>query len=140
MDTSLHTTTRGDFVVLHFMQYLAAKKVDLPEIFQKDFPFTEKEMVKEFQIEEAPIGPALMTLQIFDVHPSQHEILINGKPLRHWHFPQQKVEKFWFSWTEVIPEGFLKEGPNKITIRRHDEKDAFLIRDIIINWHEKMPI
>ena len=140
MDTTLTTTTRGDLVVLHYTRFLAAKKDELPEIFKKDFVFTEKESVKEFQMEEPPIGPALMTLQMFDVHPSQHEILVNGKPLRNWHFPQQKVEKFWFSWTEVIPEGFLNEGPNKITIRRQGEKEAFLIRDVIINWHERMPI
>lgn len=138
MAVKAQTRTRGDFVVLHFMRHLAVAESGLAAPFAKAFPFAGRTAEKEFHVDETPTGPGYVTLQFFDFVPSKHLVRINGRELPQWDVPEQKLDSTWFTWTEVIPQGFLQKGRNTITIRCTDEKDRFLVRDVIVHWHEPL--
>ena len=139
MFTELETSTHGDFVVLRFLQCLAGGQPDLPTPIAEVFAHAGPSCTKEFLIDGQPAGPGYATLQLFDLTSSTHTMLINGVELPRWDVPGPSSPNTWFSWTEAIPEGLLVRGSNQITLRCTDEEARFLVRDVIVHWHERRP-
>ena len=136
MPFHIDTRTRGDFVVMHLMQHLADARIELAPTIARDFPHAGRTCEKEFHVDELPIGPGFLTMQIYDFEPSKHRVLINGEPLPFAELPGSTLVETWFCWTEVIPEGFLVRGTNTLVIECSTDKESFLIRDVILHWHE----
>ena len=139
MPIHLATPTRGDFVVMHVMQHLADAHIELAPAIARDFPNAGRTCAKEFLVDELPVGPGYLTMQVYDFEPSKHRVLINGQPLPLAELPESTLVKTWFCWTEVIPEGLLVRGGNTLGIECSTDKESFLVRDVILHWHEPAP-
>ena len=136
MQARLETRTRGDFVVLHFMQHLSSLDAALPTEFAKAFETIGKATQKEFFVDAEPTGPGYLTLQTYGLEPSTLRVLLNGQLLPLAELPELKVQKTWTTWTEVIPGGFLVKGANTIRFETTGPKESLLVRDVILHWHE----
>ena len=130
------THTRGDFVVLHLMQHLTATKATLTAAFASEFETIGKHSEKEFFVDSEAVGPGYLTIQTFALEPSRLHIRLNGKLLPLADLPEANLPKTWISWTEVIPESLLVRGRNVIRLETAGPKDSYLVRDIILHWHE----
>ena len=74
-----------------------------------------------------------LLVQAFNVESLDHRIQINDKDLP-WHdLPPEKGA--WQTWMDRIPPGFLKQGENRLTVRRNAD-NTFEIGNITVHWRE----
>lgn len=61
-----------------------------------------------------------------------HRILINGRHLPSFDLVEHEG---WNLWMDRIPAGFLREGTNRLTIRRRPG-DSFQVANVVVQWRE----
>jgi hypothetical protein len=124
---------RADFEVITFWEHLGDKEGDI----KTSAKFVGNQTtVRNFFIGQAPYGRGYVTLQLYDVHSSDHHIKINGVELAGMDIPKHPKENRWLTWSDTIETGILKQGSNTIQIVRASGGDNFIVRDVIIHWRE----
>lgn len=105
-----------------------------------DFQFNagNTETSENFIIEGNPLnsGNGYLLIQAFDVERSNHRILINGQNLPSFDIPEQAKSNLWTTWMDRVPQSFLKQGQNRITIRREGSED-FFVANVVVQWREQ---
>ena len=105
--------------------------------FDTVFNSTTTEATRTFQVDGIPFDTGYLLIQHFDVELPCHSISINGRNLPSFDIPaQQTIDRAWFLWMDRIPEGFLKQGTNEITIKR-EGSEFFKIANVVVNWRER---
>lgn len=64
---------------------------------------------------------------------AEHRILVNGRNLPAF---DMIAHEGWNLWIDRIPEGFLQQGDNRLTVARAPG-DNFRIANIVVHWREK---
>ena len=106
--------------------------VNFDEEFNTDTPAA----TRTFNVEGSPISTGFLLIQYFDVENSDHRILINDRDLPSFDIPAHKnANEQWFTWMDRIPPGFLRQGENRITIRR-TSTERIGIANVAIHWRE----
>lgn len=126
---------RADYEVIPFWEHLGDKAGDIstPARFVGD-QTTER----NFYVGQRPVGLGYITLQLFDVHDSGHHIKINGQELGGTDIRKHGVSDHWFTWTDIIESGILRQGNNTIQIVRTGGGDNFIVDSVIVNWREEV--
>jgi hypothetical protein len=121
--------TRSDFVWIVFDELLET---------------TNPSVTREFEVEGRPVDTGYLLIQVRDVEVGTHRIFINDEPLPSFDIPPQEGEGRWTTWMDRIPEGFLQQGRNTITIRAASATDGLLIvadpfrvANVAVHWRER---
>ncbi len=91
-------------------------------------------VTKSFQVDGPPLpGDSYLLALTRDVSSANHRIAINGQDL-----PVQdlrETDSGWATQFDRIPSGFLKNGPNRITVTRVGNDD-FRMNTVVVHWRE----
>lgn len=72
-----------------------------------------------------------------DGEVTPHEILINGRALPSFDIVGRDG---WNLWMDRIPDGILRRGTNRLTIRRitggDNGNDRFRVANVVVQWRE----
>ncbi|MHC4278179.1 MAG: DUF7383 domain-containing protein [Planctomycetota bacterium] len=124
---------RADYEIIHFWEHLGDKEGDI----STSATFVGNQTtVRNFFIGQAPYGPGYITLQLYDVHNAGHQIKINGVNLGGADIRKHAKSDNWYTWTDVIEGGKLKQGNNTVQIVRASGGDNLVVDSVIINWRE----
>lgn len=110
--------------------------------FDEQFNTSNPEATRTFEIDDIPIGTGYLLIQHFDVEIGNHRIIINGQDLPSFDIPaipQNRITNdIWLTWMDRVPPGFLRQGDNRITIRRVTSQgtEAFRIANVAVHWRE----
>lgn len=120
---------RSDFTTVNF--------------FDERFGGDITEATRTFNIEGNPISTGYLLIQHFDVEVRGHQILINNRNLPGFDIPPHKdINEQWFTWMDIIPQGFMHQGKNSITIKRTncdkrpERCEGFRVGTVAIHWRE----
>lgn len=118
--------------------------------FDQEFTQPNQEATRSFQIDDTPetastaqsniSAEGFLLIQARDVgnsstdegDPITHRILINGRHLPSFDLVDNEG---WNLWMDRIPEGFLRRGTNRLTIRRR-AVDRFRVANVVVQWRE----
>jgi len=110
------------------------------EVLNTSNPF----VTREFELEGRPMDTGYLLIQVLDVEVGVHRIFINDEPLPSFDIPPQEGKGRWTTWMDRIPEGFLRQGRNTITIRAASAADNLLIvadpfrvANVAVHWRER---
>lgn len=113
--------------------------------FDELFTDNNTAATREFTVQGNPISAGggngvkaegYLLIQARDVEANNHRILINNQELPSFDIPSDANDQ-WFTWMDRIPEGFLKVGQNRITIRRVANNDNFRVANVAVHWREQ---
>ena len=91
---------------------------------------------RTFNVEGSPKSIGFLLIQYFDAENKNHRILINDQDLPSFDIPAHKnANDQWFTWMDRIPPGFLRQGENRITIRRTGT-ERIGIANVAIHWRK----
>lgn len=102
--------------------------------FDERFNSSNTAATRTFNVEGSPIDTGYLLIQSFDVERDNHRILINNQELPSFDIPEGG-NNLWTTWMDRIPENFLQQGSNRITIRRQGSED-FTVANVAIHWRE----
>lgn len=109
--------------------------------FFEDFNSTNTAATRTFQIDGTPEGVGYLLIQQFDVEVGSHRILINDQDLSGFDLtamPPGNPDRVWITWMDGIRPGLLRQGTNRITIRRSTGTDEFFrVANIAVHWRER---
>jgi hypothetical protein len=101
-------------------------------------------VTREFEVEGRPIDTGYLLIQVLGVEVGVHRIFINDEPLPSFDIAPQEGEGRWTTWMDRIPEGFLQQGRNTITIRAASATDRILtvadpfhVANVAVHWRER---
>lgn len=109
--------------------------------FEFDFNVINTTINRTFVIEGEPLneGNGYLLIQARDVERGSHRILINNQELPGFDLPGQLAfNQLWMTWMDGLPQAFLRQGENTITIRR-TSADDFRIENVVVHWKEHTP-
>ena len=124
---------RSDFQIVRFWDHLGDDKGDIkgvPSTFHGDETPTYN-----FYVDAQPLN-GYVVMQIYDVHSSGHEIMINDISLPNVDIAPQGAKNSWAVWLDEIPGKYLKCGNNTIQVKRYRNGDNFVIGDVVVHWRE----
>lgn len=119
--------------------------------FDTEFTQPNQEATRTFFIDDEPVpasrpgqsvdAEGYIMIQAQDVGNSStdegdaitHRILINGQHLPSFDMVDREG---WNLWMDRIPVGFLKNGENRLTVRRR-AVDRFRVANIVVQWRER---
>lgn len=107
--------------------------------FGVDFNINNTIATRSFTIEGNPLseGNGYLLIQALDIELDTHEILINDQNLPSFDLPGQLAfNQLWMTWMDRVPQSFLRQGRNSITIRR-TSADDFRIENVVVHWREQ---
>lgn len=105
--------------------------------FDFQFNANNTQVTRTFNVEGNPLnsGNGYLLIQGFDIERDNHRILINGQDLPSFDLPPTG-NNVWTTWMDRVPQSFLNQGDNRITIRREGPED-FFIANVVVQWRER---
>lgn len=126
--------TRSSFEVIGFDEHLGDVASDLNA---PGFRFTGDQTTERvFEISGDPKGAGYVILQLFDVENRGHKLFVNGKELPGVGIVTTGPQR-WQDTMEVIPDGMLRRGGNRLQLRRAPGGDNLLVGKAVVHWKEE---
>ena len=98
-------------------------------------PFTVDDFVVDAHHDDASrTAEGYLLILARDVEHGNHQFEINGRDLPSFDLPPDGDGE-WQTWMDRIPEGFLRTGENRLTIRRTSDDD-FTVSAVAVHWRE----
>ncbi|MEO1391623.1 MAG: hypothetical protein AAFV90_01770 [Cyanobacteria bacterium J06634_5] len=106
--------------------------------FDAQFSANNPETTRTFEIEGNPLnnGNGYLLIQAQDVEQGNHRILINNQNLPSFDIPVQGGNNLRTTWMDRVPQSFLRQGQNRITIQR-EGSESFFVFNVMVQWREQ---
>ena len=127
---------RANFEVITFDEHLGDDVGDFPPLLTTFVG--DQTTLRNFSIDQTPVGQGYLTIQTFGVNDFAHTIEINGTELAgHPDLIAHGGTHTFGSWTRPIGLSVLRAGNNTIRIVRASGGDNFHVFSVVVNWREE---